>query len=504
MIRSDSTPIYRWKTKPRSVAGIYLGLIILMLCPMTGRADTPASGGAVAEKPPNIILILTDDQGWTSMSSAMDDHHPEAHSDYHRTPHMDALAARGMRFAHGYAASPVCSPTRYSIQYGKTPARLHKTIVRGPNHVDHSQTSLPQALKSVDERYVCAHFGKWHIKVEPAQLGYDFSDGKTTNREGGFTNGKPAEWNGYSADDPKLIDHVTDRGIAFMQAQVQAGRPFFLQLSHYAVHSDIVYKEASLEDVQSREPGQVHTHAGYAAMMQDLDNGIGKLMQAYDELGLSDNTYVFFVSDNGGMPIIPPRAQGGVPYEVGLNAPLRRGKWDLTEGGIRVPFIVAGPGIQPGSQCDTPVVTYDLLPTFTDLAGRAEPLPDEFDGASMVPMLKDPTTATASRPLGDTIIFHFPHYNAVGLNEPHNAIRQGQYKLLHFIISDRSLLFDMVNDLGEQTDLADQMPERVAAMEQTLDAYLESVEAEKPEESFNWKKKGEGTVTTRFLEAFRE
>jgi len=437
------------------------------------------------------------------MSSAMDDNHPEAHSDYHRTPHMDALAARGMRFSQGYAAAPVCSPTRYSIQFGKSPARLGKTIVRGPNKVDHSQLSLPQAIKQVDARYLCAHFGKWHIAVKPEQLGYDLSDGKTTNSEGGFTMNKPAEWSGYASDDPKLIDHVTNRGIEFMRTQSEAGRPFYLQLSYYAVHSDIVYRQKTLDEVKTWQAGSVHKHAGYAAMMKDLDDGVGRLVQAYDELGLADNTYIFFVSDNGGMPVIPPRVGAGAPYEVGLNTPLRRGKWDLTEGGIRVPFIVVGPGIQAGSQCDAPVVTYDLLPTFTDLAGGPSSMPDDFDGTSLTPMLNDHSITTASRPLGDTIIFHFPHYNRVGLNEPHSAIRQGRYKLLRFYVSDRSLLFDLTTDPGEETDLAQQMPERTASMEQALKDYLGSVNAEKPEEDINWKTSGEGTVTTRFLDDFR-
>ncbi|MEL6312177.1 MAG: sulfatase-like hydrolase/transferase, partial [Pseudomonadota bacterium] len=325
----------------------------------------------------------------------------------------------------GYAAAPVCSPTRYSILYGQTCARLRKTLVRGPNLVDHTQLSLPQAIKRADARYVCAHFGKWHIAVEPETVGFDVSDGKTTNREGGFNNGKAVEWSGYAADDPKLVDHVTDRGIAFMREQVRAGRPFFLQLSHYAVHSDIVFRESTLREVERWPRGRTHQHAGYAAMIKDLDDAVGRLMRAFDDLNLADNTYVFFVSDNGGMPMIPPKRRDGVPYERALNAPLRSGKWDLTEGGLRVPFFVAGPGIAAGIQCDTPVVTYDLLPTFTDIAGASAFTSPTLDGASLLPLLHDPRSASVKRPLGDTLVFHFPHYNRMGPGGSPSAARRG-------------------------------------------------------------------------------
>lgn len=465
------------------------------------QAET-ASGDAEAQ-PPNIILILTDDQGWTSMSAAMDKDLPTARSDYHRTPHMDSLAARGMRFSNGYAASPVCSPSRYSILFGKTPARLGKTVVRGPNHVDHTQLSLPQAIKQADERYVCAHFGKWHIAVDPKQVDYDASDGKTTNKEGEFTNGKPAEWSGRSSEDPKLINHVTNRGIAFMKEQTAAGRPFFLQLSHYAVHSDIVYRDKTLEQVKVWKQGEVHSNAGYAAMLKDLDDGIGKFLAAFDEMGISENTYIFFTSDNGGMPLIPPRKVYGAPLKRGLNTPLRRGKWDLTEGGVRVPFIALGPGIKPGSQCDTPVVAYDLFPTCAEIAGLDKDLPSDLDGGSLAPLLRDPTKSSVSRPLAETLIFHMPHYNHVGLGEPHSAIRKGRYKLLKFHVSGRCLLFDMEADPGERTDLSSKMPKRTMRMEQILSKYLAAVDAEKPEQSFTWKAGKNGKLKTKFFEAFQ-
>ena len=471
--------------------------------PVAKTPATPVSVNTSAPaRPPNIVLILTDDQGWTSLSTPMDRTRPNACSDYYRTPAMDRLADRGMRFSSGYAASPVCSPSRYSILYGKTPARLGKTLVRGPNRVDHSQRSLPQLLREVDPRYRCAHFGKWHLDVEPRSVGYDKSDGMSTGRDGGFRYGA-ADWKGSEAEDPKRISHVTRQGIEFMRRQVKEGQPFYLQLSHYAVHSDVIHKAETRRETECWPPGSVHRHAGFAAMLADLDAGIGDFMRAFDRLGLADNTYVFFTSDNGGVPTIPPRPSRGAHYKrPGMNAPLRRGKWDLTEGGIRVPFFVVGPGVEPGSQCDTPIVAYDLLPTFLELAGSTRLLAEGFDGGSFVPLLSDPSRRRVERPGGDALVFHMPHYNNYGVGKPHSALRQGDFKLLHFHDSDRSLLFNLQSDLGEQDDLSHVMPERVARMKSVLADYLIAVRAETPDQSVTVRLRDAVSGPNRFLEAF--
>ncbi|MEO1497877.1 MAG: sulfatase [Planctomycetota bacterium] len=457
-----------------------------------------------AATPPaaNIILILTDDQGWTSVSRPMDRDRPDARSDFYRTPSMDRLADRGMRFPHAYAAAPVCSPTRYSLLFAKTPARLGKTLVRGPNRVDHSQLSLPQMLKRVDPAYLCAHFGKWHIDVDPAEVGYDESDGKTSGRDGGFRYGAP-DWKGRPAEDPKLIDHVTSRGIGFLRERAADGKPFYLQLSHYAVHSDILYRAETYAETQGRAPGSVHRHAGFAAMLEDLDAGVGRLARAYDELGLAGNTYLFFTSDNGGVPLIPPRAVYGKPLRTpGMNAPLRRGKWDLTEGGIRVPLFVVGPGVDPGSQCDTPVASYDFAPTCVELAGADEPMPDGVDGGSFAPLLRGASGVPIDRPLGDALVFHMPHYNNFGLSEPHSAIRRGRHKLLHFYDSDRSLLFDLAADIGERNDLSRQEPELTERLRGELLAYLATVGAEQPADSVTAKLRRADGTGAPFVEQF--
>ena len=451
---------------------------------------------------PNFILVLTDDHGWSSFSSPMDKNLPNAKSDYYQTPNMDALLKKGMRFTNGYAAAPVCSPTRYSIQFGKTPARLKRTRVQGKNRSDHNQVAIPQVLKAIDPRYRAAHIGKWHIDADPERYGYDQHDGVTKNREGGFDNNRQRQWGGYAEDDPKRVHSLTARAIEFMRESVVKDQPFFLQLSHYAVHSNIVYSEASYQNIGKREKGKLHRNQAYAAMIEDLDLSIGTLLAAYESLGLADNTYLIFTADNGGMPVLPMQLNLGRPYKKGLNSPLLRGKWDLTEGGIRVPFAMLGPGIAANSQTDTPVVSYDLLPTLADLAGSTQNLPKQLDGGSFRPLLSDPNAAV-QRPF-DGLVFHFPHYNRVGMNEPHSAIRVGDYKLIDFPVSNRRLLFDLKNDIGESTDLSQAEPILANKLATKLYDYLNSVDAEQPQDSGSWSRVGEdGSARTHFFKRYQ-
>ena len=452
---------------------------------------------------PNFILVLTDDHGWSSFSAPMDKTRPEAKSDYYQTPNMDALMNRGMRFTNGYAASPVCSPTRYSIQFGKTPARLHRTRVQGKNRVDHNQIAIPQVLKMIDPRYRAAHIGKWHIDAGPEQYGYDQHDGMTQNKEGGFdNNNRQRQWGGYVEDDPKLVHSLTARAIEFMRESVERGQPFFLQLSHYAVHSNIVYSDSAFSNVGKREKGKLHRNQAYAAMIEDLDLSLGTLFEAYESLGLAENTYLIFTSDNGGMPVLPMQLNLGRPYKKGLNSPLLRGKWDLTEGGIRVPFAILGPGIAANSQTDTPVISYDLLPTFADLAGSTQHLPKQLDGGSFRSLLSDPN-ASVQRPF-DGLVFHFPHYNRVGINEPHSALRLGDYKLIEFPASNRRLLFNLKNDIGESTDLSKTEPTITNQLATKLNDYLNSVGAEQPQNSGSWSRIGEdGEVRSHFFKRYQ-
>lgn len=457
--------------------------------------------GLCGKQAPNFILVLTDDQGWSSMSAPMDLTRPESTSDYHQTPNMDALLERGMRFSNGYAAAPVCSPTRYSIQFGKSPARLNYTRVVGRNGADHNQVGIPQILKAANPEYLCAHLGKWHISADPERYGYDVHDGKTTNREGGFTmKDKDREWGGYAEDDPKRVFSLTNRAIDFMQKSLKEERPFFIQISHYAVHSNLVYNEEAFDEVGNWPDGKVHQNRAYAAMVHNLDESIGLLLEAYDALGLAENTYLIFTSDNGGMPTLPIQVNKGKPYSAGLNSPLLRGKWDLTEGGIRVPFAVMGPGVVAGSQSNEPVISYDLLPTLADIAGATDALPNSLDGRSIRPVLKNPDTKI-QRP-AEGLVFHFPHYNVVGLNEPHSAIRIGDHKLLKFTSSKRELLFNVADDPSESEDLYEANIALAGKLNAALETYLDAVDAERPEDSNSWKNGRSGATKTLFLSRY--
>ena len=453
-----------------------------------------------AVKSPNFIVILTDDLGWSSLSVSMDKNYPNAKSDYHKTPNIDTIIEGGLRFSNGYAASPVCSPTRYSIQFGKSPARLKRTRGLGKNHADHNQIGIPQVLKSIDKSYRAAHIGKWHIDKDPSAYGYDVHDGITKNKAGDFDNNK-TQWHGYFDEDPKRVNSLTRRAVKFMHESVERQQPFFLQLSHYAVHSNIVYSESSFAEVGKREKGKLHKDQGYAAMLEDMDLSIGSLLEAYSELDLAKNTYIIFLSDNGGMPVLPMRVNRGRPYKAGLNTPLLRGKWDLTEGGIRVPFAVIGPNIKAGGQSDTPVLSYDILPTIADLAGSQKGLPKNLDGVSFKPLFDD-NDADLERPF-DGLVFHYPHYNRVGMNEPHSAIRYKNFKLIHFPASKRNLLFDLAKDPGERVDLSEKMPKMVESLNIKLDAYLASVDAQIPEDAGSWKRVGKnGKVRSKFFKRY--
>lgn len=434
---------------------------------------------------PNFIFVLTDDQGWTSLSSAIHSEHPQAKSDYHLTPNIDKLIKKGMVFTDGYAASPVCGPTRYSIQFGKSPARLKYTKV-GKNFADNNQIAIPQLLKLINDKYKCAHFGKWHIDADPSRYGYDLHDGITNNSEGGFTmKDSHREWGGYAEEDPKRVYSLTDKTIEFIKDSFEEDRPFFVQLSHYALHSNLVYSKESYNEMKKIKPGKTHYDLAYAAMVLDLDKAIGKLLNFYDEFNLSSNTYLIFTSDNGGMPILPLQVNRGRPYKNGYNSPLLRGKWDLMEGGIRVPFSVSGPGIELESSSAVPVTSYDLLPTILDIANQENislELPKNLDGGSFYNVLFHEPDSKVNR-IFDGLIFHFPHYNVCGVNEPHSAIRIGDYKLVKFWASNRSLLFNISKDIEEKYDLYDIENDKALLLETKLSDYLASVDAEDPANS---------------------
>ena len=413
---------------------------------------------------PNIILILTDDQGWSQRSGLMDPDNPQTGSSYLYTPAMDRIAKEGMRFTGGYSPAPLCTPTRRSILCGTSAARSGTEFASKWVPADHM--TLPRALKLANPKYQCAHFGKWGEKMisSPEECGYDVSDGHTGNVTGGMADKmQPA----HIVEDPKRTGSVTDRTIKFIQKQTKAGKPFYAQVSYYAVHLRTELRQASLEKYQKKGAPDRAYSQGWAGMLEELDRGIGRLLDELDTLGISENTYVVFTTDNGGRGIVP----GGNPKSPAPNVPLSGAKHSLLEGGIRVPLIVRGPSIKAGSVCRVPVVGYDFLPTFYALAGGKDDLSKELDGGSFVPLFSDPETDSVKRPI-DGLIFSRPRQRMA-------AIRAGKWKLLAKINAKREIqsskLFNVVEDIAEKNDLFTTQADKAKQLQARLKTYLETV-----------------------------
>ncbi len=428
---------------------------------------------------PNFILILTDDQGWTSTSQLMDDNVPNSKSDYFETPELEKIAERGMRFTNGYAPCALCCPTRRSIQFGQTPMRQGDDAEFKANYhpANKQQLTIPQLLKSIDPAYKTAHYGKWDLRADifPEDLGYDESDGNTGNKNGDMNSTKETKWTDYFLNnDPKRIETLTARAINFMQRNSKSGNPFYLQVSHYATHVDMQTTEELYNKYQNKKKGEIHSNPAWAGMLESLDTGIGKILDMIDELGIANNTYLIIMTDNGSAEFIPPVKNKldhpSVFEKHPRNYPLRGGKWTLYEGGVRVPFMVVGPGVKPGSQCDIPVVGWDILPTVSDLAGNKNPLPSSLDGVSFRAALESGNQGNIKRK-NDELIFHY-------FGKSHSAIRVGDYKLIKFWNLKKTELYNLKDDLGELNDLSKKNPQKVKELETELMKYVKEVKAE--------------------------
>ena len=448
---------------------------ILLLLFAFNLTDPSKKENEITPTSPNFILILADDQGWNGTSVKMMDNESGSKSDYFETPNLELFAQSGIRFSDAYASAPVCAPSRYSIQFGKTPARL--SLIRvgmNTDHIDHEGfTSIPKALKKINSNYRTAHFGKWGMGSNPSVFGYDVSDGPTKNKDGNFDNNR-SQWEHVFKKDPKNIFSLTDRAIEFIDSSKEEEKPFYLQISHYAVHSNVESKEKSYAILKDKPIGAQQKDLGFAAMTFDLDEGLGLLINKIKELEIEDNTYIIYMSDNGSVPNIP----GAKKYEKSYNFPLSRGKWDAYEGGVRVPLIIAGPGIKNDTESATPVSGSDLLPTLIDLAGNKTIALTEIDGGSFAPILLNENNKQIKREV-DGIFFHVPYKNGIALKRPHSAVRKGDYKLIKFQDDKSILLFNLVKDKMEQLNLATQKPEKAKELEKILDNYLTEVHAPK-------------------------
>jgi len=466
-----------------------------------GAASLALQRGLLAGEGPrkklNFVFFLIDDMGWTDAACFG--------SRFYETPNIDRLAAEGMRFTDGYAACPVCSPTRASIMAGKYPARLNLTDwIPGrragklipPDYLHHlplEEVTLGEALKEAG--YATGFVGKWHLGGKgyyPEEQGFEVN-------VGGHERGSPP--GGYFSpyrnpklsDGPKgeyLTDRLTDESLKFIEAN--RDRPFLLYLSHYAVHTPLQSKKdladkyaakaAKLPPPQgprwgtegARQVRLVHDHPVYAGMVQSTDESVGRVMRKLEELGLAGNTAVFFMSDNGGLS-----TSEGHPTS---NLPLRAGKGWLYEGGIREPMLVKWPGVtKPGSTCRVPVTSTDFYPTMLEMAGLALRPKQHVDGVSLVPLLKG--GASLDRP---ALYWHYPHYGNQG-GSPGGAVRCGDLKLIEFYEDDHVELYNLKDDIGERRDLAAEMPAKAAELRQMLADWRKAVGARMPTPNPNYR-----------------
>jgi len=432
---------------------------------LANRLDTGASG-----KKPNIIFILADDLGWAELGCYG--------NRFNETPHLDRLALKGLRFTQAYASAPVCSPYRASLMTGQYPARVGMTNYLRPddtNYLSTDYTTIAEVLKSAG--YATGIIGKWHLtgyashgvkEVPPAMHGFDETIVSENRGIGGGSYFHPYHFNTEIARRLPDKEYLTDRqnleAVEFIERHSK--QPFFLYLSHYAVHTRLVGKP-SLVEKYSQKPGAgkgrkaPRNNVHLAAQLESIDQGVGMIMEKLEQLNLAENTIIVFISDNGG------------ESQVTSNAPLREGKSTLYEGGIRVPMIMYSPGVTPrGAVCTTPVCVIDFYPTFCRIAG-VDPQPGQYlDGISILPLLKNPKASVAR----DTLYWHYP------LSKPHflggrscGAIRKGNWKLLEFFDDGHLELYNLKDDLGEKNNLAEKMPDKTKKLHRMLHKWRRSL-----------------------------
>ena len=357
-------------------------------------------------------------------------------------PHLQRLAREGMVFSQAYAGHPKCECSRASLLMGRSTTSLNAVQKDAYPWKAPASEALPRLLRRSRPEYRAAHFGKWQWPVSPSELGFEVSDGITQNADG--TSKDPM--------DPKQTFGITRRAEAFLEEQARSGRPFFLQLSYYAVHEP----PQALASTLARIPESGSGRGGrkdprmMAAMSEDLDSGIGTLLATLERLGLSTNTVVVYTSDNGGRSPL-----------------LKGGKTLIDEGGIRVPLIVRGPGVPAGRYCAEPVVGYDILPTVLDWVDAGAGLPAGVEGGSWKPLFTGGGLGRVRRPI-DRLVFH----HDVEVEHPQTALRQGDLKLVHHWDTRQSFLYDLSSDLGERNDLAGRRPEDTRRLLALLEAHV--------------------------------
>lgn len=455
---------------------------VLMLSLVSAGLSAAADRG----KRPNFVVIMGEAQGWASMSVPLDDRDPEgSRSSFVQTPNLDKVALRGMRFSNFYAASPRCTPTRAALFTGVSPARLRMTFVNegkkdgtvspGDKVVPpECTTELPRGilttaslLKSLG--YSTAHFGKWHCgRANPSDHGFDENDGPNSN--GGPDN--------VEDPNPKQCYAIAKLGVDFMRRQVKAGQPFFLQLSEYPGRGPQTALPETVERVKRRLGTRMdYQRISLAAGNEEVDTSLGLVFDALRELGVEGETYVIYTADHG--------AQG-----QHANGALSQGKGTVREGGLRVPLLIAGPGVKAGAFCHEQASTVDVLPTMAALAGvPVQTLPKGIEGVSLAANLLQNPAAKLVRPREELVV-HFPHYDKDEAG-PASAIIMGRHKLIRYYEKDERELYDLAVDPGEEHNLAARQPDLARGLEARMMAYLASVGAGLPKPNPDYNPAGE-------------
>ena len=448
---------------------------------------------AAERERPNIVVFMIDDMGYSDVGCYG--------SEYYETPHIDRLAQEGMRFTNAYAASMVCSPTRASFLTGKYPGRLHithaipieghqrlkNTMLMDASYVKNlplEEVTIAEALEPYG--YTSAAIGKWHVSWEegfyPEQQGFDVNiGGNNMGNPGNYFCPYDGKWR-MTADHPyvewNVLPQCEDGEYLTDRLTIEAGnfidqnkdRPFFVYMQHYAVHTPIQAKEDLIGKYEKKTGDTIrgHTNPKYAAMIESVDESVGRILKKLKDLGLNENTIIVFTSDNGGHG------------KITSNWPFRGNKGNFYEGGIRVPLIVKWPDqVKANSENDTPVITPDLYPTLLSLAGLPLKPEQHLDGIDLSPLLTD--NAPVDR--GESLYWHFPNYtggghpNGVG---PCSVIRDHDWKLIEHLEDGRAELFNLKEDALETRDLAAELPGKVDELKQKLNNWRVRVNAQSP------------------------
>lgn len=444
-------------------------------------------------------MFLVDDLGWTDVGIFG--------SDLYQTPNVDKLAVDGIKFDNAYSSCTVCSPSRASIMTGKYPAKLKLTDwIEGWNYpkaklkipdwtmyLDLEEVTMAEVLKN--EGYRTGHFGKWHLGEEarywPENHGFDVN-------KGGWAKGSPNRnekkgSNGYFSPygNPRLQDPSTANQEEYLTERLaneackfidqKNSDPFFLNFWFYNVHTPLQARQDKINKYQSLTSStKNHQNPTYAAMVEHMDEAVGKVIDKLKASGQYDNSIIIFTSDNGGLI-------GRGKNMVTNNFPLRDGKGSIYEGGVRVPLIIKLPNsVHGGNTNDNVVTSIDYLPTIIDFLNIdvTKQVRNNIDGVSIVPALQNNSTKLNR----ESVFWHYPHYHSEGAT-PYSAVRKGKWKLIHVLETDSFEMYNLESDIGEKNDVANNYPAIVSELKQDLTNWKSAMDAQMPTPNSNYSPK---------------